>query len=936
MRGVVVKLFKKKTTELPEAPSKPIFHQILVFGSYSGDLILLHVQEGNKSFISVSVDGRTWDQHELKNPEQGFLMMDEIRQDWKNLEVHKLLATAQIPSLWLLKSLGFSTIDLNQNYDMYSPDFVYSLGIEFQRLMNIGWFPENESELKLLFNYFANAPIRVGYFGPFKFVLKRLTDEFSTYLGKRDGEFMSHVSACLGIAYGRLEGFASHTNKAPFVEFVWKIDEIRNYPYFNGYRYPKIKTIQYLMRKGIRFLKFSPLIPNTLIATRFKVHVLRGADLSHYNFGLPEEKFLEFQQLTNYIIYGNDKNLAYRDREARKVVLAPIEQRHNLKAIKEKIHNITDQEKFVYSNWINSLDGNHPAISHYAYAVHAKYPEIEMIWNANLVKTLFNSKSEDIQDALWEALQKNPTLFRVVPAEKLFQLLLSQEIDNINIFLKELATVPWAYQGLVNQWTIYATGKELNSNELHISTLILQNAWHIITNYHWNDDKPYRDALFLQILDQTQLEPFAQWQDTIKFYLWDFDDFLGLFGVKETKRYPTGISDVLRDPSSEKLKFFGEIIASFLNNTENKKFIKALDLFINSPKSSAKDLAWSVLTQSSLSFKKIDSYMNHLGTKDPTGKPYLHGLASAIRVNDELGVLRFLTILSNEDKDSFWRKNNAEVSQLFLNWDKFHLFYWNNLSRISQGNLERLKNFKGLTDRLLQNISANLISRFDQYQIDEFIRLMKIDSRLLSQARIVQALIIAPSAELNKIATNHIKLKNLIPQYWLIMLESNLPIPQKMAKEYLESILSNKEFSFELLKALDSNNQGARKIALGVLAQVKVPKVLSEIISNLVENRNPDTWRAVSANLDLIEGTERYKEFTNQVFLSRRKAREVKEIIKSNISNLIENITDAVEKDTLLRMAHSSISKDREWALKQIALSGLDIDDVLIEKSWRS
>ena len=931
-----MKLFKKKIAELPEPPSAPIFHQILVLGSYSGDLILLHVQEGNKSFISTSSDGKNWTQHELKNPEQGFIMMDEVRQDINKIGNYELFPKSSISNLWLLKSLGFSAIDFGKSYDKYSPDFVYSLGIEFQKKITAGWFPETESELNLLFNYFANAPIRVGYFGPFKYVLKRLTDEFSNHLGKRDSEFMSHVAACLGIAYGRLEGFSSHTNKAPFVDFVWKIDEIRNYPYFNGYRFPKLKTIQYLMRKGIRFLKSSPLILNPLVATRFKVHALRSADFSHYNFGSLEDNFLQYQQLTNFIIYGNDKKLAYRDRDSRKIILAPIDHRHNLMAIKEKILNLTEPEKKVYLSWIQSLDGNHPTICHFAYAISSKNPEIEIVWNTNLVKTLFNSNSDEIQKALWEALQKNPTLFRVVPADKLFEFLKSQDLKKIEVFLTELAAVPWAYQGLINQWAVYATGRKLNSTELYISTFILQNAWQVVNNYIWNDDKPYRDALFLQVLDQTQLEPFDSWKDKIKLYLWDFDDFLGIFGIKATVRYPVGISDLLREPNAEKLKFFAEIIASYLKEYDDKKLIKSLDAFMNSSKPIAKDLAWSVLTQSSLSFKKIESYMNHLSTKDPTGKPYLHGLALAIHENDELGILRLLTILSKEEKDSFWRKNNTEVSKLFLNWDKFHLFYWSNLSRMSQSNLEKLRNFKGLSERILGNITANSISKFDQHQIEEFIRLVKSDSKLLSNERIVQALIIAPSAELNKIATDHIKLEESVSQYWLIMLESNLPIPQKMAREYLESIQTTKGFPSELLKALDSNNQGARKIALNVLAQVKVPKVLSQVISNLVENRNPDTWRAVSANLELIDGTDRYKEFTNQVFLSRRKAREVKELVKNNISNLMENITDAVEKDTLLRMAHSSVSQDREWALKQIAISGLDIEDVLIEKSWRS
>jgi hypothetical protein len=52
--------------------------------------------------------------------------------------------------------------------------------------------------------------------------------------------------------------------------------------------------------------------------------------------------------------------------------------------------------------------------------------------------------------------------------------------------------------------------------------------------------------------------------------------------------------------------------------------------------------------------------------------------------------------------------------------------------------------------------------------------------------------------------------------------------------------------------------------------------------------------------------------------------------IKPEMSELIKTI----EKDTLIRMAHSSIASDRNWALKQIALSEVALDDVTVERAW--
>jgi hypothetical protein len=166
------------------------------------------------------------------------------------------------------------------------------------------------------------------------------------------------------------------------------------------------------------------------------------------------------------------------------------------------------------------------------------------------------------------------------------------------------------------------------------------------------------------------------------------------------------------------------------------------------------------------------------------------------------------------------------------------------------------------------------------------------------------------------------------------MLESNLPVTQRAAFQYLETQLNEKDFASKLLMALDSNNQGARKSAISILSKNKTPSVITRVVDALVENRNTDTWKIVSKNLELISDADKYKEFTKQVFLTRRKARSVKEEIKHDIEDLIEDISEAVEKDTLIRMAFSSVESDRHWAQKQIALTGIEIDGVTVERTW--
>jgi hypothetical protein len=223
----------------------------------------------------------------------------------------------------------------------------------------------------------------------------------------------------------------------------------------------------------------------------------------------------------------------------------------------------------------------------------------------------------------------------------------------------------------------------------------------------------------------------------------------------------------------------------------------------------------------------------------------------------------------------------------------------------------------------------------NEEQIVQFLEMVKVNTDVFTNVSLLRAMLIAPSAPINELAAKYVKDENKYNAHWLLMLESNLPVSQQAALRYLETQVEAKDFSPKLLMALDSNNVGARKLALSVLSKIKSPTILRKVVDGLVENRNTDTWGVVSKNLELISDTEKYKEFTSQVFLSRRKGRKVKEEIKFDIEELIEDISEAIEKDTLIRMAHSSVARDRDWALKQIALSSVQIDGVTVENTWK-
>jgi hypothetical protein len=275
------------------------------------------------------------------------------------------------------------------------------------------------------------------------------------------------------------------------------------------------------------------------------------------------------------------------------------------------------------------------------------------------------------------------------------------------------------------------------------------------------------------------------------------------------------------------------------------------------------------------------------------------------------------------------------MEKILMGWKGFPVFLWNNLEKIPTKTVERFRKYDGLNAKVIKQITPNFVARMSAAQIDYFVFMLAENPAICANVSMLRAMLIAPSAAINEKAAAYVKSENKYAAHWLLMLESNLPVSQQAALGYLETQVESKDFSNKLLMALDSNNHGARKLALTALAKIKKPSVLSNVVDGLVENRNTDTWKVVSKNLELISDVDKYKEFTSQVFLTRRKARTIKEEIKIDIEDLIEDISEAVQKDTLIRMAHSSVASDRDWALKQIAISGIDIEGVTIERAWK-
>jgi hypothetical protein len=320
----------------------------------------------------------------------------------------------------------------------------------------------------------------------------------------------------------------------------------------------------------------------------------------------------------------------------------------------------------------------------------------------------------------------------------------------------------------------------------------------------------------------------------------------------------------------------------------------------------------------------------------PTGNSILNILSKSLADDRIALTVQVLAVLGEELYASFWRRNAKEVEQMLSKSVAFKRHYWTNIDLLPLSIRERIDSYAGFGADVIAYLNPNSMARINSSQEALLLKVAKKNPESIQEDSIIRAMLVAPSLPVHKLATDYVTKSGAISSHWLLMLESNLPTPQSAALSYLESQLDKPGFPEKLLMALDSNNQQARTLAIRVLGAVKTPDSLKQILTALVENRNSDTWNIVSANLQMLQDSGKTQEFTKRVFLSKRMARAVKEKVKSDLDLFIGEIETAVEKDTLIRLSLSSVARDREWALKQIAMNHLEISGVTVEKSWKS
>jgi len=179
--------------------------------------------------------------------------------------------------------------------------------------------------------------------------------------------------------------------------------------------------------------------------------------------------------------------------------------------------------------------------------------------------------------------------------------------------------------------------------------------------------------------------------------------------------------------------------------------------------------------------------------------------------------------------------------------------------------------------------------------------------------------------------------QKLLPQMWLQLVESELPLPVAAGFETLLSIKDKEALTDAVLLALDSGVAVVRRRALELVDTLGERLDRERLFLALSESTHSDVRDRVAEEALVASwaNSPKVQAFDNSVLLVRREARIAKDLVKRRLE---EDVREAYEPTPervaiLLDMAHHGKPRDAEWAhqrLTHLLLSGVTIDNVSI------
>lgn len=944
-----------------------------------------------------------WIAHKQRSIEVAQKVMSDlinVRSSSGEFETNLTIAASRATELGLLRyplntkglgvwRYGFVPIDLDSrfNLDEWSDevdvsDIIFSIGVEIDERLQSGWIPSSKANWDWIAYYFQSSPLQAGFFGSYKFILKKLTEIVEN--GKDGLSEELHISACatLGWGFGNIDArasvasdkvtlkdqddrkiFAADDIQCDFI-FIDNETNVKSYPRnlplsmeyvsslpgFSGMPLPSMETLQYLMRKGFRFVNSL----NGKAAVVFKAASLMQSILRQ---GWNENSKSEKQLLTTRFCYeGSD--LARLNNSARAVILGSKDDRDNylpseniikyenlLGVYLENFREFLKDEGRPFGSKVNPLS------THYFLQCFIA-AKLDIPWNNVLALTVADSSNLVLRNESWNYLKDNPGQFMFLSKDTLQELLSAASFDVlkslITVARKEIESNGYKYNNLLGPaLDVWVSSKTANSEFrerefLVVTELILAEPKRDLNKYYrpGNEFKIDLSMLLRAIhfnqreLEINLLESFLKTHSEFDFfYSFLLQDLPEFFGVKQTELFPIGFLDINEILEGR----LDKLLSDFFTRKIHKHYdaearLRVIEEFLNCNKRGSFQLVADTLPGLDVSTRV--KLLESMFKSDASGEFALTYTRDIVSKDQEGKLMEIIGVLAHQDFEFFWRRSGERFLKTLYGWVGFKSFLWTKIDEIPSSFLEEVFKDYDFAEEFLAYPSTKEIVRMTPKQTDVLTRVIKGSRQLRMEERTIFGLVKAPSAELNQAGIDYIKTHQLMGEFWLYLLESNLPVCVKEGGSYLRDKKADKNYLEMLLSALDSDNETAREIALELVHEIKDVEKLARVLESLLENRNIDTWPTVYKNLGLIKDLERVPEFSNTVFLTLRQARREKEEMKSLVDQLETDITKIIGDSTLLYMTRSSVARDREWALKKVALGEFSHKDLKVEHAW--
>lgn len=474
----------------PTEPPRVIVFQALALSHWSQSIAVIHEEYMGQNFIRLNLDsnaqfeGEGWESIEFDSRESASQQILGLKQDLKSIfTLFPGADIAEIPK-WIRgwqHEWGFSDfllgVDANRILRIARgqdalPDSanmdVLSLGNNLAAILeDDSYFPASIQEVNLFWEFLSTTPMEIGFFGNFKFVLKKLTSQFDFMVEKSDQETARALAATIAAGYGRIEGYLSKGNLTPISYLTGAsgfLRGLRQLPEFGGKAYVSTATAQYLARKGLRFMRHLESRFDDLTALKFKVNLLYMADFSDQR----SERFQDRQIIVNDIVFGKS-GLAPRHKSSRKSNFA-IEIELDARALPfEPTTTIPRDEVEVWTTFLANLAGKNETILRYAFEV-SEALGVAFNWTDSAIKVLGRSTSAIIQEAILRVISGDLSKFFVLDSVSQVRFLtLLSETDLESLF----SDMGKNSGNLANSWVLDRSEGELDERDILISKLFL-------------------------------------------------------------------------------------------------------------------------------------------------------------------------------------------------------------------------------------------------------------------------------------------------------------------------------------------------------------------------------------------------------------------------------------------------------------------------------